>query len=252
MQDPLSSSSASGTPAHPDRQLWDNVYQSGKDYWTTEAADLRLMNFHQILTEGKTNLDILVPMCGKTRALLLLSEKGHRVVGIEWSRRAVEKFFDENGLEYSTRRQASEMTVYAAKDKAITVYCGDFFAFKGENLGGFDCIFDHGAIGCFDFTKESRSSYADIINSFTRPGGRILLSTFDYEHSEHPTIPFAVTEDEIRQLYKDHFEVAEVLAEFDDKTTADVFNLRDQGPGRFAVWTFSRFSWKILLLVKPN
>ena len=126
-----------------------------------------------------------------------------------------------------------------------------FFAFKRENLGRFDCIFDHGAIGCFDFAKHSRSSYVEIINSFTRPGGRILLSTFDYEHSEHPTIPFAVTENEVRELYKGNFDPPQLLADLDDKTTAEMFNLRAQGLGRFAVWTFSRFSWKILLLVKP-
>ena len=128
------------------------------------------------------------------------------------------------------------MTVYAADRTAITIYCGDLFAFKGENLGGFDCMFDHGAIGCFDFTKHSRSSYVEIMNSFTRPGGRILLTTSDYEHSEHPTIPFAVTENEIRELYKRHFDLPQLLA---DKKIAEMFNLRAQGLGRFAVWTFS-------------
>ena len=254
--DPLSSPSLSGTPAHPNRELWDNVYEKGKDYWTAEAVDEHLMKFHDtFLTEGRSNLDILVPMCGKTQVMLLLSAKGHRVVGIEWSKAAVERFFEENGLEHSTRQVtvgSTDMTVYAADHKAITIYCGDFFAFKEENLGGFDCIFDHGAIGCFDFAKDTRSSYAEIINSFTRPGGRILLSTFDYEHSEHPTIPFAVTEEEIRELYKEHFNPPQLLADLDDKITTETFNLQAQGLGRFPVWTFSRFSWKILLLVKPT
>ena len=51
------------------------------------------------LAEGKSNL---VPMYGKTQAMLLLSGKGHRVVGIDWSKCAVEKFFEENSLEHST------------------------------------------------------------------------------------------------------------------------------------------------------
>ena len=81
------------------------------------------------------------------------------------------------------------MPVYTAHDKTITIYCGDLFAFKEDNLGGFDCIFDHGSIGSFDLTKVKRTTYAEIMDSFTKPGGRILLSFFDYEHSEHPLYP---------------------------------------------------------------
>ena len=76
---------------------------------------------------------------------------------------------------------------------------------KEDNLGGVDCIFDHGSIGSFDFTDTvERTMYAELMNSFTKPGGRIVLSFFDYEHSEHPTVPFAVTEEEVTTLYKEH------------------------------------------------
>ena len=137
--DPLSNLSLSGTLVHPNREPWDNVYKNGKDYWTAEVVDVHLMKFHDtFLTEDKSNLDILVPMSGKTQAMLLLSAKGHRVVGIEWSRCAVEMFFEENGLEHSSQQvtvSSTDMTMYVADRKAITIYCGNFFAFKGENLG---------------------------------------------------------------------------------------------------------------------
>ena len=74
-------------------------------YWTTIVVDEHLMKFHgTFLTEDKSNLDILVPMSGKSQAMLLLSAKGHRVVGIEWSKCAVEMFFEENGLEHSSQQ----------------------------------------------------------------------------------------------------------------------------------------------------
>ena len=50
------------------------------------------------------------------------------------------------------------------------------------------CIFDYGSIGSFDFTDVKRSTYAELMSSFTRPGHRNLLSFFDYEHSKHPTV----------------------------------------------------------------
>ena len=248
---------SSGSPAHPNVQLWDKIYESKKDHWTTAEADDELMKFHDTLTDGKRHLDVLLPMCGKAQSLLSLCERGHRVVGIEWSRQAVELFFEDNGLPYSSESvtiNGVHMSVYKANEKNITIYCGDFFAFRdsAKNLGGFDCVFDHGAIGCFDFTLQKRSSYAEIINSFTRSNGRVLLSTFDYEHSEHPTIPFAVTEEEIKSLYEVYFEPPQLLADLDAEKSADVFNLRAQGAVRFPVWNFSRFSWKILLLVKKQ
>ena len=99
----MDKSNAIGSPAHPNVQLWDMLYQEGKDEWTKEAVDQELLKFRPMLTDNKTSLDIFVPMCGKSKVMLLLAEEGHRVVGIEWSKVAVEKFFEENNLEYTTQ-----------------------------------------------------------------------------------------------------------------------------------------------------
>jgi thiopurine S-methyltransferase len=177
--------------------------------------------------------------------------RGHRVVGIEWSEIAVKQFFEESGLAYSTkscRIGGIEMPVYTAHDKAITIYCGDLFAFKEENLGGFDCIFDHGSIGSFDFTDIKRTTYGDLINSFTKPGGRMVVSFFDYVHSEHPMVPFAVTEEEVTTLYKEHFSPPQLLQEYNAKQTAELFDFKEDSA--FPVWTLSHHSWKVALLIK--
>ena len=98
-----SNAAALGSTAHPDMQFWDMLYQKRLDNWTKEAVDQELLKFRPILTDNKTSLDIFVPMCGKSKVMLLLAEEGHRVVGIEWSKVAVEKFFEENNLEYTTQ-----------------------------------------------------------------------------------------------------------------------------------------------------
>ena len=240
-----------GDLEHPSLQLWDTIYAGQKDYWTIQVADEELLKFHDILTNGKSGLDILVPMCGRSQILLTLAEKGHRVVGIEWSEVAVKRFFKENDLPYGTQSYhlgGEQIPVYTANDKAITIYCGDLFSFKDDNLGGFDCIVDHGSIGCFDFTKvNTRETYASLMNFFMKADGRILLSIFDYEHSEHPSVPFAVTEEEIVKLYKENFQVPELLREFTTKEFYDTFHPPDEV---FPVLAMSHFSWKLFLLVK--
>jgi len=250
----MDKSNAIGSPAHPNVQLWDMLYQEGKDEWTKEAVDQELLKFRSTLTESKTGLDIFLPMCGKTKVMLSLAEEGHRVVGIEWSKVAVEQFFEENNLEYTTQLCSiggTDIPKYKAKKKEVIIYCGDFFAFKQHKLGPFDCVFDHGALGCFDFQIEAnlRTTYTEIINSFTKPGGRILLSIFDYEHSEHPTIPFAVTEAEVGVLYQKHFNL-QLLQELDAKQAMDAFKFPHDT--LFPVFSLSHFSWKIILLVKKS
>ena len=239
--------SAFGDVEHP-LQFWDTMYAEQKDLWTIKVADEELLKFHDILTNGKSDLDILIPMCGRSQILLTLAEKGHRVVGIEWSEVAVKKFFIENDLPFSTQSYhlgGELIPVYTANDKAITIYCGDLFRFKDDNLGGFDCVVDHGSIGCF--TKVTRETYAGLMNSFVKANGRILLSIFDCEHSEHPAVPFAVTQGEIVKLYKENFHVPELLQEFTAKEFYDTFHTPDDV---FPVLALSRFSWKLFLLVK--
>ena len=246
-------SSDSSPVAHIGKTLWDKLYKEQKDQWTRTSVDQELFKFHDILANGKTGLDILVPMCGKTSVLLLLAKKGHRVTGIEWSELSIKQFFEMNGLGYTTKScniGDTEMTVYTANDKSITIYSGDIFAFKDDNLGGFDCIFDHGSIGSFEPTKVKRTTYAQLISSFTKPGGRVLLSFFDYDHSEHPTYPFAITEDEVTTLYIDDFNSPKLLDEIDATKAVDLFGQRERQDVSFPIWTLNRFSWKIVLLTK--
>ena len=235
---------------------WDAVYQKGFDNWTKEGADLELLKFRSTLMNGKTDLDILVPMSGKSIVLLSLAEEGHRVVGIEWSKVAVEQFFEENNLKYCTELcniGGTSMPKYKAEGKAVTIYCGDFFSFKQHKLAPFDCVLDHGALECFDFRKETtpRAVYAEIIKSFMKPGGRMLLSIFDYEHAEHPGLPYAVTEAEVNTLYKEHFKI-QLLQESDSKKMVDTFEFTKESLFGSFPTNLSRFSWKILLLVKQS
>ena len=55
----------------------------------------------------------------------------------------------------------------------------------------------------------------------------MLLSVFDYEQAEHPTMPFAVTEAEVGVLYKNSFEL-QLLQEFDSKKMKDLFKSSEQ------------------------
>ena len=230
---------------------FDKIYIESKDVWTKNASDRELIKFYDVITNGKENLSVFLPLCGKTEVLLYFAEKGHRVVGIEWSEVAVKMFFQENNLSYSCQTRnisGTDIPVFTANEKDITIYCANIFSFENENLGGFDCICDHASIGAL--SKDDHAKYANIMTAFTKPGGRMLLSIFDYDYSEHPFPPFAVTQKEVTSLYSSSFEIPKVLQELDASKTAEIFELAPDGV--FPVITFSRMSWKFLLLIKRS
>ena len=65
----------------PSTELWDKIYRAGEDNWTNNNVSKELFKFRDFLTDGATNLDILFPLCGRTKMMLWLAEKGHRVWG---------------------------------------------------------------------------------------------------------------------------------------------------------------------------
>ena len=48
----ISTSATTGSPAHPNLQLWDTLYQVKIDEWTNEKADKELFKFHDNLIDG--------------------------------------------------------------------------------------------------------------------------------------------------------------------------------------------------------
>ncbi len=81
-----------------------------------------------------------------------------------------------------------------------------------------------------------------------KPGGRIIFSFFDYIHSEHPSIPYAVTEDEVRLMYnKDSFKHLTLLQDIGVKEAMEFVGVKEGENIHFPLWEMSRYSWKIVL-----
>lgn len=233
-------------------EFWDNRYQDGKDRWTSTSADQILIEHFDRLTDSKKELNILIPMCGRSGVMVSLAEK-HSVVGIDWSEQAVIRFFEEHDLpcdKNKHRVRDTDVPVFVSEDGKITIYVADFFLFELDNLGScFDFVLDHGSIGSISCSKEKRATYANIISSFLKPGGKILLSFFDYIHSEHPSIPYAITEEEVGMLYRDFCKSPVLLQEIGAKAAMNHLGSRERDKNvLFPIWKLSRFSWKIVLL----
>lgn len=203
----------------PTTEWWKERWEAGTIGWHMLEVDKYLKKHLIGLTDGKPS-SILVSWCGKSLDLLWLCEQGHTVVGVELSELAVLQLFKENGIPHSVSERDG-FKVYTATDRNLTVYSGSMFDFNPQIAGcSFDAIWDNHALGAVN--PSERGKHIAVLQNVLRPHGRILLSHFEYDPSEHEGPPFSLSPSQILALFKEAFEVE--LVEHIDMTGSVVAN----------------------------
>ena len=166
-------------------QQWLERWQVGNIGWHEAGGNSSLKKHWNV-----TGKRVLVPLCGKTQDLVWLERQGNEVVGVELSELAVESFFDENEIAYSCVEGA--LTAYVAKNRSITLYCGDFFGFTED---GFDAHYDRGALVALP--AERRRDYAEHTRTLLQNDAAQLIISLEYDQSIAAGPPFSVAAEEI-------------------------------------------------------
>ncbi|HGA2317461.1 TPA: thiopurine S-methyltransferase [Pseudomonas putida] len=136
---------------------------------------------------------VLVPLCGKSLDLAWLAGQGHRVLGVELSRRAVEAFFREHGLQPQVTQQGA-FEVW--RDGDVELWCGDFFALRAEDVADCVALYDRAAL--IALPPQMRAHYMALLSQ-ALPTGAGLLVTLDYQQELLAGPPFSVADDEVRR-----------------------------------------------------
>ncbi|MBS4076736.1 thiopurine S-methyltransferase [Pseudomonas rustica] len=139
---------------------------------------------------------VLVPLCGKSLDLLWLAGRGHRVLGIELSEKAVEDFFREQQLQ----PQISEHGVFKVyRAGTIELWCGDVFALSAEDVADCSALYDRAAV--IALPAPMRERYAEHLQNILPAGLKGLLITLDYDQSQISGPPFSVDDAQVRHLF---------------------------------------------------
>lgn len=187
---------------------WLARWREGKIGWHEAKGNSSLQKYWT--ASGKR---VLVPLCGKTLDLIWLERQGNEVVGVELSELAVKAFFDENEIAYSIVEGA--LSAYVANDRAITIYCGDFFEFSE---GPFDAYYDRGAFVAL--TPDMRHAYAQHTRTLLSADAAQLIICLEYDDSIAVGPPFSVLTHEVLEYWPG----LERVAAYDDI---------DNGPPKF-------------------
>ena len=183
---------------------WINRWENNKIGWHAEQVNrhlIKYLNKFDLLT-GES---IFVPLCGKTNDMLFLLEKDLKVIGVEMSNLAIEQFFSENQLDYVVS-QIDKFVLY--EGEGIKLYCGDFFDLKSKHLENVRAIYDRASL--IALNEDLRQKYVKHLSDIIEFDARILLLTLNYPQHQRSGPPFAVSKEEVNQLYNGSFDIQEL------------------------------------------
>ena len=151
---------------------------------------------------------VFVPLCGKTRDLQWLADRGHRVVGVELAASAAEAFFAESGVAAHAGTDASLPYLEAGN---VRIYTGDFFALRAADVADCGAVYDRAAL--IALPPEMRARYATHLRALF---GRVLptlLITIDYDQERVAGPPFSVPLAEVERHFASHVRIEHLAAD---------------------------------------
>lgn len=188
--------------------FWHARWQANEIGFHQEEINAHLQSYWPRL-DVAAGATVFVPLCGKSRDMLWLASRGHRVLGVEISPIAAAAFFAENDLPVEPIEQARFVLRRAGE---ITVLEGDYFDLRPDDLRGVAAVYDRASL--IALPPDLRAAYAAQMAQLLPPGTPSLLVTLDYEQAEMDGPPFAVGPAEVEALFARDFRIA-VLGEQD-------------------------------------
>ncbi len=149
------------------------------------------------LTQGSR---VFLPLCGKSRDIAWLLDRGFTVVGAELSELAINTLFADLGI-IPQMTCLDEVIHYQAN--GIDMYVGDIFKVTANMLGNIDAVYDRAALVALP--ESMRKQYSAHLMKITALAPQLLI-TFEYQQALMQGPPFSINEAEVKQLYGSGYE----------------------------------------------
>ena len=179
---------------------WINRWETNRIGWHAEQVNRHLIKYLDKLGLSSGEF-IFVPLCGKSNDMLFLLENDINVIGVELSNIAIEQFFSENNLGYSVS-EVDKFVLY--EGEKIQLYCGDFFDLESKHLHDVRALYDRASL--IALSEVLRQKYVKHLSDIIGLGARILLLTLNYPQHQRSGPPFAVSKEEVGELFNGSFD----------------------------------------------
>ncbi|MBB3665369.1 cyclopropane fatty-acyl-phospholipid synthase-like methyltransferase [Prauserella sediminis] len=176
------------------REIFESAYAEGTPDWVIGQAQPAVVELEQA---GRITGRVLDAGCGAGEHTIHLAERGHDVLGIDFS----------DGAIALARRIAAERGVAATFRVADALALGDGAA--GGDLGApFDTVVDSALFHVFGAADRRR--YADALHRVTRTGATVHLVAL--AETEEPGFGPRISDSAIREAFTDGWTVDELTA----------------------------------------
>ncbi len=206
-----------------DPNFWHKRWEKNEIGFHQSAVNVLLSDHFSGLSLPQTTR-VFVPLCGKTRDIAWLLSQGHRVVGVELSKLAVEELFVDLGVAPKISVQG-ELLRYSAP--GLEIFVGDIFELSGDLLGRVDAIYDRAALVAFP--TEMRGRYGAHVAAITQLAPQFLIC-FEYDQAVMNGPPFSIDRQKVHDVYGAHYQIEPI-------TNRDVAGgLKGKCPAQETVW----------------
>ena len=214
-------------------KFWESRWQNRQTGWHNATVNEHLQR-HQSVLLKEENPTVLVPLCGKSLDLTWLNSVGCNVIGVDLVKQPLEDFFKEQGLVPTIEKRTG---IEAFSTHGQILLHANIFDITKETTGHVDAIYDRAALVALP--PQQREEYVEHCLSLLKPGGSILLITYDAPVADDQGPPFPVRKGTIEKL----FAKASECIQIDEITTTKENNERLQR--RNLEWSRSDI-WKII------
>ncbi len=185
-----------------DKEFWLERWTAGNTGWDQGHVNPLLERFASRLLPVARRV-VLVPLCGKAHDMAWLAGQGHRVIGVEISELAAKQFYEREQIE-ATVSEDSPFRRYSGGGVEILV--GDIFDLTPAHVAAVSAVFDRGALVALPAALRAR--YGELLNRLLPAATNTLMVTMSYDQSQMDGPPFSVSEQELRALFDQRFEVS--------------------------------------------
>ena len=206
-----------------DPNFWHKRWEKNEIGFHQSAVNVLLSDHFSGLSLPQTSR-VFVPLCGKTRDIAWLLSQGHRVVGVELSKLAVEELFVDLGVAPKISVQG-ELLRYSAP--GLEIFVGDIFEVSGDLLGRVDAIYDRAALVAFP--TEMRGRYGAHVAAITQLAPQFLIC-FEYDQAVMNGPPFSIDRQKVHDVYGAHYQIEPIT----NRDVAD--GLKGKCPAQETVW----------------
>jgi SAM-dependent methyltransferase len=114
--------------------------------------------------------------------------------------------FEVTAVDFAPSAVAS-IKSYAENNSSLTPFEGDILALPDKLNSSFDYVLEH---TCFcAIPVENREKYVEAAYKALKPGGAVFGLFYRFDPPDEKGPPFAVTEEELRSLFIEKFEIVE-------------------------------------------